>query len=310
MILLRLFKADEPTREIDRRLFDEGELIIGRDPGAGWMIEDRSQTLSRRHCTLRFGPEGLMLRDDSTNGLAIDGERVPSGAPVAVRPGATINLGAFLLVAEPHAAEPAPAGTRPPTAPALDPALAGRLLESFCTGAAIDPSVFAGEDPSEVMRRAGALYRQMVTGVAELMHERTRAKTVLNLERTTIQALDNNPFRWAQAPRVAVDLLKAGQDGFLAGEAAVKSSFDDLIRHQTGLAAGSRAAVEEVLGSLSPTTIAELLKGKPFLSSRSGALWGEYVHAYEQIRGALGGGEGPAGEAFREGYEAAASARA
>jgi predicted component of type VI protein secretion system len=304
MMMLRLFKASDPGAEIDRRVLTEGELTLGRDPASGWVIEDPSATLSRRHCTLVLGPAGLTLRDDSTNGVAlVGGERLPSGKPVAVSAGTTLLLGAFLLRAD--AAE-ATAPTVPP-AP-VDPALAGRLLEAFCAGARIDASVFVGEDPAEVMRRAGSVYRQMVFGLGELMNDRTRAKAELHLERTSVQAADNNPFRWAPPARVAVDLLKPGQDGFLASEAAVESSFRDLRGHLAGLVAASRAAVEAVLGRLSPEAIGQMLKGKSFLANRSGALWAEYVQAHEEASEALAeNSEGPAAKAFRAGYEGASA---
>jgi predicted component of type VI protein secretion system len=304
MIVLRLFKSADPTREIERRRLATGSLVIGRDPSADWVVDDPSKTLSRRHCTVSLTEGGAAVLDESTNGVALaGGERLPSGEPTAIEPGSTLILGAFLLRVDAGAV-----ATTPP-APA-DPAQVGRLLDAFCAGAKIDPSVLTGEDPAEVMRRAGAVYRQMMLGLGALMTERTRTKVQLGLERTTVQAADNNPFRWAPPQRVAVDLLKANQDSFLSSEAAVRASFDDLMSHQAGLAGGSRAAVEEVLSKLSPETIAQALKTRSFLANRTGALWSEYVQVHEETREAAATPDGAAGAAFRQGYETAAADRA
>lgn len=304
MIVLRLFKSSDPTHEIERRSLAEGALTIGRDPDAGWPIDDPSKTLSRRHCTLTVTDGELILVDESTNGVALaGGERFQIGDPVAVTPGSTLLLGGFLIRVD------AGAATTSPPAPA-DPAQVGRLLDAFCAGAKIDPSVLTGEDPDEVMRRAGAIYRQMMLGLGELMTERTRAKAQLGLERTTVQAADNNPFRWAPPQRVAVDLLKASQDSFLSSEAAVRSSFNDLATHQAGLTAASRAAIDDLLARLSPDAIARVLKSRSFLANRTNALWSEYIQAHQEARQAAETLDGPGGAAFREGYEKGVASRA
>ena len=49
------------------------------------------------------------------------------------------------------------------------------------------------------------------------MGERTSVKSAYRMDRTTVGAAGNNPFKWADAHRVGVDMLRAGNDGFLAG---------------------------------------------------------------------------------------------
>lgn len=291
MTILRLFRRDDPSAELDRRPLEEGELAVGRDPGpGGWSIADPTQTLSRRHCVFTRDGGAVSVTDLSANGLFLEEglQRLPQGAPVSLQPGQALVLGDFLVRVDPHL------GAR-----------TGQMLDAFCAGAGMDASVFAGEDPLAVMRRLGAVYRRMVLGLGELMDERTRTKAQLGLEWTTVQAADNNPFRWAPPQQVAMDLLQPGPDGFLGGDAAVRSSFEDLKRHQRGLTTGARAALAALLDSLSPEALAEPLKGQSFLMrNRDAALWAEYEKAHAQALKALAEGNGGvAARAFRDGYD-------
>ncbi len=183
--------------------------------------------------------------------------------------------------------------------PVAEETPAGPLLDAFCSGAQIDSSVLSAEDPAEVMRRLGAIYREMVQGLGKLVNERTRVKAECGLEWTAVQALDNNPFRWAPPQRVAVDLLQTKQEGFLGADAAVRSSFADVFDHQLRLAAGSQAAIEALMADLAPDAIAEGLQGQSmFMKNKAEALWAEYRRVHDKARKDVDGG----GAAFREAY--------
>ncbi|HTI67502.1 MAG TPA: type VI secretion system-associated FHA domain protein [Caulobacteraceae bacterium] len=298
-VTLRLFQQSDPVQEIDRRLLTEGEIVVGRDRGADWTIADPTRTLSRRHCL--FGLKGgvVTVRDDSTNGVFLDdGERLSSKAPTPVAMGQVVVLGAFLIRVEPQPEGQAQPDGRPEPA---DETPAGRLLDAFCGGAQIDSSVLSAEDPTEVMRRLGAIYREMVLGLGKLVDDRTRAKAEFGLEWTAVQAVDNNPFRWARPQRVAIDLLQARQEGFLASDAAVRASFEDVRDHHQRLAAASQAAAEAVLAGLAPEAVAQALQGQSrFMKKKSDALWAEYARAHGQAFKDLAGGIG--GPVFREAY--------
>ena len=301
MVTAKLYRRSDPEQEIDRRELEDGELSIGRDPVAGWQAHDPTKALSRLHCILALRDGRLTLRDESTNGVFLSsGERLERGVDTPVRTGEPIALGCFLLKLEEEAA--------PQDAPALADdgadALAGKLLDAFCAGAQIDPSLLAGEDPQEVMRTLGAIYREMVMGLGGLMSERTRAKTEWGLERTTIQVADNNPFRWAPPRRVAVDLLKGGQNGFQSNAEAVRSSFEDISAHHRGSAAGWRAMLVKAVAALSPAALEAELKGKSLLGKPKPAdLWERYAELHPEVAKEA---EAPASPAFRDAYEAAA----
>ncbi len=69
------------------------------------------------------------------------------------------------------------------------------------------------------MQRAGTIYKQMVPGLSDLLCEPHIVKSDLNMDRTTVSAKGDNPFKWAPTRRVAADLLRERQDGFLSGSA-------------------------------------------------------------------------------------------
>ena len=52
MYICRLFHKDQPFEQIDARIIAEGQITIGRDPDADWILTDADGTLSRLHCTL------------------------------------------------------------------------------------------------------------------------------------------------------------------------------------------------------------------------------------------------------------------
>ncbi len=69
-------------------------LVIGTDPTCDIVLDDPG--VSRRHCELRFGPNGILLRDlASKNGLLIYGVRALS---VVLPVGVEVNLGGSALM--------------------------------------------------------------------------------------------------------------------------------------------------------------------------------------------------------------------
>jgi predicted component of type VI protein secretion system len=312
MTTLRLFHRNDPFRQIEAREVADGELVIGRDPGSGWTIEDPSMTLSRRHCVIALSEGGITLRDTSANGVFLGRERVriPPGAAVPLD-GETIHLGEFLVILDtkPHEAAASsqpdcPSEVNRP-APALSEAAnQGALLDLFCQGAGLEVSAFYGEDPSQVLLRAGAVYRQMVEGLVALMEERTRVRGEYWMDQTSVKAQDNNPFRWAHADRVAVDLLRDTGSGFLVGPAAVKASFADLEKHFGCLMSGMRGALRAVFEALSPAALERNDGGMTLLKPRAASSWSAFLREHERLRGLADDDvKSPINKAFRNGYE-------
>lgn len=340
MITFRLFHSADPFREIESRAFAESELLVGRDKAAQWRIEDASCEISRRHCLFEQKGGRITVQDLSANGVFLGPEkrRAPKSADVTLNVGDAVHLGQFTIIVDVAEVERAnDAGEAP--APALAgapfhaPLLAelpldasaftvrtqwsaghaaaaaacrgdapATLLEAFCEGAQLDPSFLAGEDPAEVMRRAGAMYQLVVLGLGDLMNERTALKSDYRMNSTTVAAVDNNPLKWAPTQRVAIDLLRTRVDGFLSGPAAFKASFEDLRKHLLCVMAGSRAAVAAAIDELSPAKVEADAKGQPFLFA--GTLWGQFKRRHADLReDARTNPDSTVNRAFKAGYE-------
>lgn len=341
MVTLRLFHSANPFRPIESRVIGEGEIAIGRDPGADWHIEDSGCELSRRHCAILVREDGLRVRDMSANGVFVGAgrKRIAKDFYVPIEIDEPIHLGQYMIVAGMGPLAPAnDTGVDAPIdAPFHSPILFepevsisafsvrsswseaeavappverqripdAALLDAFCEGAGIDASAFAGEVPADVMRRAGEAYRQAVIGLCDLMGERTSVKSAYRMDRTTVDASGNNPFKWADAHRVGIDLLRAGNGSFLAGAAAIKDSFEDLKKHLLCLMAGSRAAVAATLEEVSPERIDDDVKGESLLfKTKVEASWRAFLKRHEQIAAeARENADSAINRAFKAGYE-------
>lgn len=342
MVTLRLFHTANPFRPIESRVVPEGEIAIGRDPAADWHIEDPACELSRRHCAILVREDGLRVRDMSANGVFVGAarKRIAKDFYVPFEADEPIHIGQYMIVAGAGALVPAnDTGVDAPIdAPFHSPILLepdvsvsafavrsswsdtgtaappqaerqripdAALLDAFCEGAGIDASAFAGEMPADVMRRAGEAYRQAVIGLCDLMGERTSVKSAYRMDRTTVDASGNNPFKWADAHRVGIDLLRAGNGSFLAGAAAIKDSFQDLKKHLLCLMAGSRAAVAATLEEVSPARVEEDVKGESLLfKTKVEANWRAFLKRHEEIAAeARESADSAINRAFKAGYE-------
>ncbi|KQT34721.1 hypothetical protein ASG29_00715 [Sphingomonas sp. Leaf412] len=296
MYMLQLFDEADAIQPVDARLIRDGILRIGRDAAADWPIADPDCALSRAHCEVAVDGPALSLTALGANGVFDDlsGDRLPDAIAVPLPVPSAFRLGRFRIVAThaPHGDVHVDDGRtmvlRPPLGTSTEvpadwaddriaPPLPagpgdGSLLESFCQGAGLDGSQLSGEDPAEIMHRLGAVYRQMVLGVGDLMGERDRARAAFQLTRTTISGADNNPFKWAPTQRLAVDLLLAGSTGFLSGPAALQASFRDVKQHLVASFAGLRASLRTAVDSFDPAAIdTAAAKRGALLKSRAAA---------------------------------------
>lgn len=329
MYMLQLFDIDDDVAPLDARLLRDGTLSIGRDPSTDWPIVDPECALSRNHCELEAVPGGLRLRVTGANGVfdAGSGERFPDTISIPLPLPGAIRLGRFRIAA---AAAPMDDGMvdvgrtlvlTPPLGdsaavpsdwsdahiPAAPTLAEGSLLEAFCDGAGLDPSVFSVEEPVEVMRRAGAVYRQMVLGVGDLMAERDRARARYQLTRTTIGGSGNNPFKWAPTQRLAIDLLLARSDSFLSGPAAIRASFQDVKRHLVATFAGLHGSLRAAVDSFAPATLdSAAAKRSSFLKGRAAAQGEEVAARHADLDKQLSeGAQGSLDAAFVAAYDAA-----
>lgn len=327
MYMLQLFDQDDSVQPIDARLLRDGTLRIGRDHAADWPIADPDCALSRSHCELIADDSGLTLRSLGTNGVFnnASGARLPDSVAVPLDLPFVFRLGRFRINATraPHGdlvedvartmvlTPPLGSSVQVPgdwdDSRPIVPLTEGSLLEAFCRGAGLDASLLSEEEPTEIMRRAGAVYRQMVLGIGDLMTERDRARGRYQLTRTTIGGHDNNPFKWAPTQRLAIDLLLAGSTSFLSGPAALKASFEDIKRHLVATFAGLQGSLRCAVDSFAPHALESATdKRGSLLKSRAGLQVEEVAARHADLTGQLDEGRtGSLDRAFVAAYDQA-----
>lgn len=299
MYMFQLFDHEDAIHPIDARFLASGTMVIGRDPGADWSVSDPDCALSRAHCEVHAEPDGLSITVLGTNGVvdAMTGTRFLMDERVKLALPGAFCMGRFRVVVThaQHAMSAMDVGNTmiltPPLGSSIDvpsewvdaaevaPRYDGSLLEAFCEGAKLDPSLLSAEEPEIIMHRAGALYRQMVLGIGDLMAERDNARARFQMARTTIAGEGNNPFKWAPSQRLAIDLLTAGSNGFLSGPGALKASFRDVKRHLVATFAGLHGSLRAAIDSFDPVALDDAAGGRVGLLKSRAAAQAEEVSA-------------------------------
>ncbi|MDE2410313.1 MAG: type VI secretion system-associated FHA domain protein TagH [Sphingomonadales bacterium] len=324
MYMIQLFDEADEVHPIDARLVREGVITIGRDSAADWPIVDPQCELSRAHCELEVADGELRLRALGRNGVfdALDGSRFPDAVAVSLSLPSTVRLGRYrlkatrdshgygggdmtrtLVLTPPLSSTAVPRDWADAAPPA--PAATGSLLDAFCEGAGLDVSMLASKDGAETMRRAGAIYRQMILGISDLMAERDQARGKYQMCRTTIGGTNNNPFKWAPTQRLAIDLLLGEKASFLSGAEALQASFRDIKRHLIATFAGLHGSLRAAIDAFDPATIErEAAARASFLKGRAAAGMEQVALVHADLRRQLDEGEGGALErAFVAAYD-------
>lgn len=323
MYMLQLFDSADALHPIDARLLREGMISIGRDSNCDWPIADPDLALSRAHCEVIAAEGGLVVRAIGTNGVfdATTGDRFPDRKEVPISPPFAMRLGRFRIALTRAPLDddvrdvgktmiltpPLGASFQVPTdwsdaQPLSDPN-GESLLEAFCRGAGLQASQLSSEDPAEIMERAGAVYRQLVLGLADLMAERDAARARYNLTRTTIGGLGNNPFKWAPTQRLAIDMLLKGSGGFLSGASAISSSLQDIKRHLIATFAGMQASLRCAVATFDGNALdAAIADRASFLKNRTALRAQEAGARHADLMRQLDGEPGSLDDAFVRAY--------
>ncbi|BBP62352.1 type VI secretion system-associated FHA domain protein TagH [Pseudomonas sp. St316] len=192
---------------------------------------------------------------------------------------------------EPQVAPPvAPAAPVAPVAPvaAVDAAQPD-LLQAFLRGAGLDQLRLDKANAEAQMESIGRSYRLMVEGLIDVLRARSSLKGEFRIQQTMIQPVENNPLKFApNVDEALLLLLRHGNQAFMAPDAAVRDSFDDLRAHQLAVMAGVEAAIKHLLGRFEPAQLEERM-AKPgglsgiFSGSRQAQYWQQFTELYSNI---------------------------
>ena len=178
-----------------------------------------------------------------------------------------------------------------------------------------DLPVARGVTP-ELMEEIGAVMRETLRGLLDLLAARANAKREVRADATIIVAHDNNPLKFAPGLDAAVThlLVPRGQ-GFMPPLRSIADARESLRSHQEGFVAGMRAALAAVLARFDPAKLEQRLTesdsgGSLLPMSHKAKLWNLYEELYGEIsREAETDFHFLFGEEFLRAYQAKTGAR-
>ncbi len=129
-----------------------------------------------------------------------------------------------------------------------------RALALLLDGAGIKPETVAGRTPSEVLQGSGKLLRVMVSGLMELLRERSHMKDTFRLPQTMMQAAQNNPLKFSPSVDEALRYLfnDRGDGAYLSAEDAARAGFQDVRQHEQALVKAMLQAVQDYVERFDP----------------------------------------------------------
>jgi predicted component of type VI protein secretion system len=143
------------------------------------------------------------------------------------------------------------------------------LVDALFEGAGISRSeIHPSVDPVEVMRNAGQVLQEFISGMTELLKCRTNLKSIFRLDQTTILPRHNNPLKLSESTKVALKQLLIGEEGeYLGPTDSVKEVCRDLKFHHDAVLAAMNSSFGEFADRFDPDELKEnfdrTLKKKP-----------------------------------------------
>jgi type VI secretion system protein ImpI len=157
------------------------------------------------------------------------------------------------------------------------------FVRVFARNAGLPEDAFASRDPSELAAELGLFVRIATEGMRQLLDARQQAKRVTrSAAQTTVQALDNNPLKFAPTVEDALRVMfDPTMKSYLGAQGAFKQGFDDLKSHQVRTFSAMQKALKRLLDELDPSAVERALTNDRGLAgvigSRKARLWDAYV---------------------------------
>jgi predicted component of type VI protein secretion system len=237
------------------------------------IVADDTTTILREGAMLSWTEDGRPVAQDRIATIIVP---EPEGADPPVPAGATMRAAPSAPTTAAQAAASA--------APSQDP-----LLAALLRGAGVPNLAVPGGLTPELVRDIGAIMRETMRGVLDLLAARAHAKREVRADATVIVANDNNPLKFSPDLDAAVaHLLMPRGQGFMSPQRSLVDARESLRTHQEGFVAGMQAALAAVLARFDPAKLeARLLQGpgsSSFLAMNQKAkLWNLYEELYGQI---------------------------
>ena len=191
--------------------------------------------------------------------------------------------------------EPSPAPSPSPAPAAATPAGldAKTLIHAFLEGAGLPNAQPTAEQWLEIATNLGAMFRETVQGLTDILLARGDVKGEFRLDRTAIGPMENNPLKTPPgrpplSPEEIMTLLLVRQrDAYMSPVQAVREGFKDIKDHQMAVWAGVQAALNRLLERFDPRNLETRLQQTVFDSilpaSRKAKYWDLFTTEYQAI---------------------------
>lgn len=176
------------------------------------------------------------------------------------------------------------------------------LMKMFLDGAGIKDHVFLTEEQwPEAMKATGALFRNLIEGLMDVLRARAEMKSEFRVSVTTIRSFDNNPLKFNPDVESVLKLMLAPNNpAFINSNDAINEAFKDVKFHQLAMTAGIQAALAEILHRFDPESFEKTL-GEGIVFQRKAKCWELFCEKYPELK--TQAIEGFFGEEFAEAYE-------
>lgn len=161
-----------------------------------------------------------------------------------------------------------------------------KLLAAFATGLGLNHEDLKGKaQPEELLKNAGELLREFITGAIELMGSRSALKGMFRLDQTAVFPQHNNPFKVSTDESNIAQRLLIGQDGDIGAKNAVREVTDDLHSHHDAILFAMHSAFMDYIESLDPDELQEhfdrtLNRGSILAATNKYKYWSLYRDFY------------------------------
>ena len=161
------------------------------------------------------------------------------------------------------------------------------FVRLFARGAGLPEDILAARDPAELAEQLGQLMRLITENMKQLLEARQTAKRLArSSNQTMVQALNNNPLKFAPSTEDALRIMFGPQTrSYLDARRALTQSFDDLKSHQVRTFSAMQQALRLILGEFDPDVIENTSTGVRGLAavvgSRKARLWDIYVARWQ-----------------------------
>ncbi|MFO1315013.1 MAG: type VI secretion system-associated FHA domain protein TagH [Burkholderiales bacterium] len=255
--------------------------VEGTAPPAHDVSGDDTTTILREGTFLSWSEDGKAVPQDRIATVIVPS---PEPGPGTAPPAPVTGAGAA------PAAAPAPDAARA-QAPAAPVAVDGDddLLAALLRGAGVRELAVPGGLTPELMEEVGAVMRETMRGLLDLLAARAHAKQEVRADATIVMSHDNNPLKFAPGLDAAIThLLVPRGEGFMPPLRSLADARESLRTHQEGFVAGMRAALAAVLARFDPAKLEQRLSesegsGSLLPMTHKAKLWSHYEALYGEI---------------------------